>query len=108
MTDDKTKEPTEEEVMGQLEDAHRFFLSEVMNQLLQCDRFVRFFKVNYEVQQYINKEEKTVDIRVIERPPEIAMQHLETLAAEHVKELTPVVKTATAKEIAALAKGVKK
>jgi len=94
----------DEQQRAQLEEAHRFFLSEVMNQLLKCERFVRFFKINYEVQQYINKEEKTVDIRVIERPPEIAMQHLQNLAAEHAKEHTPTIQTATAEEIAAIAK----
>lgn len=98
----------DEEQLEKLENAHRFFLSEVLDQLFKCERFVRFFKINYEVQQYIDKETKTINIRLIERTPEVAMQHLQKLAAEHAQENIPMIQTATMDEIEALAKEGKK
>lgn len=68
------------------EEAQRLYLSEIMRQLTESDRFLRFFRCNYEVQQRVDEDTKTVEIVLIERPPELAAQVLQEMLAEHAKE----------------------
>jgi hypothetical protein len=96
----KEEEPTQE----QLEEAHRYFLSEIMSQLTDSDRFNRFFKVNYEVQQHFDHATKVFNITLIERPPELAAIHLQEMLQEHAKDNTPAISMPTDAEIAALKK----
>jgi hypothetical protein len=92
----------------QLEASHRVYLSEIMRQLTESDRFNRFFKVNYEVQVHLDKQNKSYDIRLIERPPELAAQVLKDLVVEHSKDHSPSVVLPTAADIAALKGDVNK
>ncbi len=91
-------EPTAE----QLEAAQRMYLSEIMQQLSESERFQRFFKINYDVTTFFDKEKHTFDIRLIELPPQLAAQRLKDLAASHAEEHLPKVETATMADIAAL------
>ena len=91
----------------QIERAYRYRLSEIMLQLSESERFQRFFKVNYEVQQHFDHENETVVIRLIERPPEIANVHLQELLQEHAKDNMPSISMPTDAEIAALKKDLK-
>jgi len=97
--EEKQEEAVSEE---QMEAAQRMYLSEVMHQLTQSERFQRFFKINYEVQTYFDKEAQTFDIRLIELPPELASKRLQELAAKHAEENLPTVQTASMADIAAL------
>lgn len=102
-TEVDNQEPTTE----QLEAAHRLYLSEIMEQLTQSDRFNRFMKINYDIQTYFNEEEKTFDIRVLERPPEMAAKALQDMLEEHAKEHEPAITLPTRAEIEALKKDFK-
>lgn len=100
---EKPEEAIEEEVSEeQIEAAQRMYLSEVMRQLTQSERFQRFFEINYQVQTYFDKAAQTFDIRLIELPPELASKRLQELAAKHAEENMPSVQTATMADIAAL------
>jgi hypothetical protein len=98
------EETTEEEAVDQeqLEDAQRMYLSEIMRQLSNSERFKRFFAINYDVQTYFDKEAQTFDIRLIELPPELASRRLGDLATKHVEAHTPIVETATMADVAAM------
>ena len=85
------------------ERAHRVYLSEILRQLTESERFQRFFKVNYEVQTHVNEETKEFRITLIERPPELAQQVLQEMLREHKKE--PAITIATAADLAALKAG---
>lgn len=103
---DETNDPQEElteEQMALKEQATKEYFAEIMEQLLQSERFVRFFRINYDVQTYIDEEAKTYNTRVIELPPVLASERLKQLAAEHAEENMPMVQTATMEEIKALA-----
>jgi len=91
-------EPTAE----QMEAAQRMYLSEIMQQLSESERFQRFFKINYDVTTFFDKEKQTFDIRLIELPPQLAAQRLKDLAASHAEEHLPKVQTASMADIAAL------
>ena len=97
-----TEEVEEELDPEQVEAAQRMYLSEVMRQLSNSERFKRFFEINYEVQTYFDKEKHTFDIRLIELPPELASKRLHELATKHVEAHTPMVETATMADVAAL------
>ena len=93
----------ESEITTEMEEAaQRMYLSEVMRQLNNSDRFKRFFEINYQVQTYFDKEKMTFDVRLIELPPELAAQRLRELASKHAEEHIPMVQTATMADVAAL------
>ena len=98
-------EEQEEVTLDQLEEAQRIYLSEIMRQLTESERFNRFFKINYEVQSFFDKEQKTYNIRLIERPPELAAIHLQEMLAEHAKDNTSSIAAPSDAEIAMLNKG---
>jgi len=104
--DNDLEETQDSELMEEdadlLEAAQRMYLSEVMRQLSNSERFKRFFKINYEVQTYFDKEARTYDIRLIELPPELASKRLQELATQHVEAHTPMVETASMADIAAI------
>jgi len=50
----------------------------VFNQLLQSEKFRMFVETFYTIQKVLNEEERTIEIRVIENPPEVAGQRLQT------------------------------
>lgn len=83
-----------------LEAAQRMYLSEIMNQLFQSERFQRFFKINYDVHTSIDEENKSFNIRLIELSPESASERLHKLAAEHAEDHMPRVDIATMADIA--------
>jgi len=108
MTEETEKQEAVEDALDeeiseeQQEAAQRMYLSEVMRQLTQSERFKRFFDINYQVQTYFDKEAQTFDIRLIELPPELASKRLHELATKHAEENMPTVQTATMADIAAL------
>lgn len=102
-TNDQQKELTEEE-LSLREEAMKEYFAAIMEQLLQSERFVRFFKINYDVQTFVDEKEKTYNTRVIELPPELAAQRLQQMASEHAEEHMPMVTPATMAEIESLSK----
>ena len=91
-----------EPTADQMEAAQRMYLSEIMRQLSDSERFKRFFEINYDVQTFFDKEKHTFDIRLIELPPVLASERLKDLASKHAEEHLPQVQTATMADIAAL------
>lgn len=106
-TDDQQEELSEEE-LSHREEAQRMYLSEIMQQLTESDRFQRFFKINYDVQTFFDEKEKTFNIRLIELPPELATVRLQQMAAEHAEEHMPKIETATIAEIQRISQETKK
>lgn len=111
LTDNETEDQQEELTEEQLalkEQAQRMYLSEIMEQLTQSDRFKRFFEINYDVQTFFDDKEKTFNVRLIELPPELAASRLHQMAAKHAEDNMPKVQTATLDEIAAISEEMKK
>lgn len=106
-TNDQQEELSEEE-LALREQAQRMYLSEIMQQLTESERFQRFFKINYDVQTFFDEKEKTFNVRLIELPPELATVRLQQMAAEHAEEHMPRVETATMAEIQRISKETKK
>lgn len=48
----------------------------IFNQLLQSERFKQFMGVHFTIQKFVDEETKTIDIQVIENPPETVMQKM--------------------------------
>lgn len=84
--------------------AHQVYLASIMEQLTQSERFMRFFKINYDVQTFVDDAEGTYNIRLIELAPEHANERLRELATEHAEEHMPRIETATMEEIQQIAK----
>jgi hypothetical protein len=104
-TVEEQPEAVEEEpelTADQMEAAQRMYLSEIMRQLSDSERFQRFFEINYDVQTFFDKEKHTFDIRLIELPPVLASERLKELASKHAEEHLPQVQTASLADIAAL------
>lgn len=97
-TEDQQEELSEED-LALREQAQMIYLAEIMQQLTESERFQRFFKINYDVQTFLDKETKTYTVRLIELPPELATSRLQQMAAEHAEEHMPMVQTATIEEI---------
>lgn len=89
------QEPTVEH----LESAQRMYLSEIMDQLCQSDRFKRFFEANYEVQTHLDEVNKCFNIVLIERPPELALKRLQEMLQKAGVDNTPVITLATSFEL---------
>lgn len=50
--------------------------AEIFNQLLQSDRFKDFMNLNYTIHKMVDEEAKTIEIRVIEKPPQVVAQEM--------------------------------
>lgn len=50
--------------------------AEIFSQLLQSERFRDFMNLNFTIHKLVNDEEKTIEIRVIEKPPQVVAQEL--------------------------------
>lgn len=50
--------------------------AEIFSQLLQSERFRDFMNLNYSVHKLVDEEAKTIEIRVIEKPPQVVAQEL--------------------------------
>lgn len=46
---------------------------EIFSQLLQSERFRDFVNLNFTIQKFVDDETKTIDIQVIENPPEVVL-----------------------------------
>ncbi len=75
------------------------FAAQVMRQLMQSERFRRFLSINYIIQQHVDDEAKTINIVVIENPPEIAQQLLAEMATKHAKDHMPSVMPASSADM---------
>lgn len=94
MTDEETQEtgPTQEEI----DDAARWYYSEIMAQLLESDRFCKWFQVNFDVHKMINEDEKSIEVRVMEVHPALVQQRMEQQVAEEIKKQADAVGIVTA------------
>src|SRR5690606_14343492 len=68
------------------EKAQRIYLSEILRQLLQSERFCRFFECNFEVSTTVNEETQEFQVTLMELDPSIAQSKLENLLAKAKKE----------------------
>jgi len=66
VTDEDAQEPGV--VIADANEAQKDYWCEVLLQLTNSHRFNTFVEDNFEIQTFINDEEKTIDTRVIERP----------------------------------------
>jgi hypothetical protein len=55
---------------------------EIFSQLLQSERFREFVNMNFTIQKFVDDETKTIDIQVIENPPEVVMGKITEKAKE--------------------------
>lgn len=62
---------------------------QMFSDLLKSDRFKEFFELNFDVQKFIDEEEKTVDYRIIEVPPQEAMKRLMSKEQDDQKTVQP-------------------
>jgi len=51
-------------------------LADLLKQLLESDRFIQFFEVNYDVKKIVSEEDKSVTYFVVEVPPSVTMERL--------------------------------
>lgn len=79
----------------------------VFQQLLQSERFTRFFEINYDLHKLVNEEEKEVEFRLIELPPEEAEKRLMALMTEHAIDNKKSVLPANEHQMKQLIKGIK-
>ncbi len=82
MTDEEENIPSPET----MDKAARWYYSEIMRQLMDSERFCNWFQCNFDVHKMINEEEKTIDIRVIEVPPELVQSRMQEQILEKMKE----------------------
>jgi len=98
---------------GQVDDsAARWYYSEIMKNLLQSERFCNWFQVNFEVHKLINDEEKSIEIRVLELPPELVQERMQEqlmvkMQAE-AEEANSSIVVASPADLKALEKAAKK
>jgi hypothetical protein len=86
--------------------------AEILHQLLQSERFQEFFHLNYVVHKEVDEDNKSVEITVIENPPEV-VQALIAKKVKALKEMEPkiqIVQPSVAEQIVknAASKGRKK
>lgn len=80
---DEEKLTPEQETM---DEAVRWYYSEIMRQLIESERFVNWFQMNFDVHRMINEEEKTIDIRVLEIPPELVQARMQEQIMAKIKQ----------------------
>ena len=109
MTEENTEELVEfsEEELAIKEETIKEYFAQIMEQLLQCERFQRFFKINFDVQTFVDHESGTYNTRLIELPPELAAVRLREMAASHAADNMPKVELATMDEIEKISKETK-
>jgi hypothetical protein len=103
-TEESTETEEEAAVPEHIEIAQRMYLSEIMRQLTESDRFNRFFKINYEVQTQVDEENEQFNVILIERPPELAAIHLKEMLDKFESDNEPDIALPTAADIAAVTK----
>lgn len=64
---------------------------EIFSQLLQSERFREFVNMNFTIQKFVDDETKTIDIQVIENPPEVVMGKI----TEKVKDNSNLIQLAS-------------
>lgn len=69
-----------------MDEAARWYYSEIMRQLMDSERFVNWFQCNFDVHKLIDEEEKSIEIRVLEVPPELVQDRMQQLVVEKMKE----------------------
>lgn len=57
----------------------------IFNQLLQSDRFKTFFLCNFDLVKVVDDGEKTIDMHVVEVPPQLVPERMKKLIAEAQK-----------------------
>lgn len=105
-----SEEGTIEEVCQEdeaMDEAARWYYSEIMQGLLQSSRFVNWFQVNFDIHKIIDEEEKMITIRVLEVPPELVQQRMiEIMEAQTEPDVSRIV-SATIDDVKALEKAAK-
>lgn len=77
-----TEEMNEEQ---QMDEAARWYYSEIMRQLIESERFCNWFQMNFDVHKLIDEEAKTIEIRVMEVPPELVQARMEDQMIEEMR-----------------------
>lgn len=77
----------------------------VLNQLLQSEKFRMFVETYYTIQKVLNEEEKSIELRVIENPPEVILERMqgEVAKAEAAEPKIEIVSGARAKQVVKMA-----
>lgn len=77
---------TDDNEQIKMDEAARWYYSEIMRQLMDSERFVNWFQCNFDVHKLIDEEEKSIEIRVLEVPPELVQDRMQQLVVEKMKE----------------------
>jgi len=92
------EETQEEQVDPKMEEATRWYYSEIMRQLMESERFQNWFQCNYEIHKNVDMEAKRIDIVVLELPPELVQQRMMENMAAAAQDESPIV-TATPEQL---------
>lgn len=77
---------------------------EVFYQLLQFSWFRDMFECQFDIQKVVDEEEKTIELRVIEVPPDVSSARLAALQAEQIKDMSSHLVMPSSKDIAKVKK----
>ena len=100
-----TEDNTQDEAL--LEAATKEYYAAIMAELVQSDRFLTWFNLNFEIHKVINTEEKTIEIRVLEVHPDIVHDKVQEEVIKAAKEEQTKIKPASQADVKRLIKGKK-
>ena len=106
MTEEATSQEAEQEEEA-MDEAARWYYSEIMRGLLESSRFTNWFQVNFDVHKIIDEEEKTITIRVLEIPPEMVQQRMMEIMEARIEPDTSIIVSVTTADVKALTRGKK-
>ena len=100
MSEESYEETTEEKAM-------RIYFSEIIRQLLQRERFRRFFDCNYQVSTDVDPETQSFRVTLMELDPALAQQKLQNMLLKHAHENEPSIKMANQLDMQAIVGALK-
>lgn len=67
-------------------------LADIFKQLLESDRFIQFFEVNYDIKKIVNDDDKTITYLLVETPPSVVVERLAAKKKE-ISDEKPKIET---------------
>lgn len=86
MNDEKKNETPLSEEDPMVQEAVKEMYSSMMLQLLESERFVNWFRCNYDVKKEIDEEAKTIEYKLVELPHELAQERIMEMFQEKAAE----------------------
>jgi len=88
------------------EEREDWIKSELIDQLVESERFLTFLAMNYDVTQVVDDEAKSVRIQLIEVPFAVATERIKTEAKKRLGEAEGAIQVVGAGALDALKRGV--